>query len=82
MTEKIQDAQNINNFGFVQFANSSQIVTLSQSGTIEAGDTIRGLLSNATANVASITISPVLRAFNSIQPGEEYGFIYDLTEYL
>ena len=82
VTERIQDVQNINNFGFVQFANSSQIVTLSQSGTIEAGDRIRGLLSNATANVASITITPALQPWNNIQSDDEYGFIYDLTEYL
>jgi len=82
VTEKIEDIQDFNNFGYVQFANSTHITTLQQSGTIEAGNTIRGLISNATANVVSVTIDPNVKPWANVAPSDDYGFIYDLTEYL
>ena len=82
VTERIEDTQDFNNFGYLQSANSTQLVTLQQSDTIEEGSTIRGLISNATANVVSIEIIPEVKPWNSIQPGDDYGFIHDLMEYL
>ena len=83
VTERVENSQDFNNFAYVKFANTSHIVTLQpQTATIEAGDRIRGLISNATANVVSVTIDPLVKPWANTQPGDDYGFIYDLTEYL
>lgn len=82
VTERVEDSLNFNDFGYVQFANSTHITTLQQSGTIDAGSTIRGLISNATANVVLVNIDPNVKPWANTVPGDDYGFIYDLTEYL
>lgn len=79
-TETVIDVSNINNYAQVKEANATNIVSINNSGTLDVGDEILGLLSGARATISNVDKTPIVLPIEDVLLNSNYGFIYDILE--
>jgi hypothetical protein len=79
-TEKIINSANSNNYAYVKQANSTSIVSINNSNTLEANSQILGTISGTAATITEVNISPEVLPWQDVLLDSNYGFIYDIYE--
>lgn len=81
-TERIINSSDPNKFAFVKTANSTQIVSLTQTADFVANTQILGLTTDSTAIITNVKINPEVQSWSNVSINSDFGFIHDIMENL